>query len=275
MIGEEASPYAIIKFVFNSKNDMQLENKVALVTGGASGLGRATIEKFAGAGARVAIFDLNEEQGPEVAESIGEGAIFCRVDVADDDAIASAMASVKDAFGALHICVNCAGRGGGATKTLGKGGRFPIDLFRDVININLVGTFSVLSQAAELMAQNEPADDGERGVIINTSSIAAFDGQKGQVAYSASKAGLVGMTLPIARDLAYYGIRVVTIAPGVFDTPILEGLPDAAREALGKSIPYPSRLGSPEEFAAMAAHLVTNPYVNGETIRLDGALRMS
>jgi NAD(P)-dependent dehydrogenase (short-subunit alcohol dehydrogenase family) len=254
---------------------MNLNGKVALVTGGASGLGRATIETFANAGARVGIFDLNEEKGYALAESIGKNAIFCKVDITDDFALANALARVIQSFEALHICVNCAGRGGGATKTLGKGGRFPIDLFRDVININLIGTFSVMTQAAELMSENEPDADGERGVIINTSSIAAFDGQKGQVAYSASKAGLVGMTLPVARDLAYYGIRIVTIAPGVFDTPILQGLPDGAREALARSIPYPSRLGNPDEFASMAAHIVTNPYINGETIRLDGALRMS
>jgi NAD(P)-dependent dehydrogenase (short-subunit alcohol dehydrogenase family) len=257
------------------KNTMELKNKVALVTGGASGLGGATIEAFASAGARVAILDLNEEKGRALAKSIGSNAIFCRVDVADDATIASAMDSVMQSFGALHICVNCAGRGGGATKTLSKGGRFPLELFRDVININLVGTFSVLTRAAELMAQNEPGADGERGVIINTSSVAAYEGQKGQVAYSASKAGLVGMTLPIARDLAYYGIRIVTIAPGVFDTPILQGISDEAREALGNNIPYPSRLGNPVDFAALAAHIVQNIYLNGETIRLDGALRMT
>lgn len=254
---------------------MKLDGKVAVVTGGASGLGRATVEKFAEAGARVAIFDLNEAQGSALAESLGKIAIYCPVNVAVDDTIADGMSAVMESFGALHICVNCAGRGGGATKTLGKDGRFPIELFRDVININLVGTFNVLSQAAELMARNDPDVDGERGVIINTSSIAAFDGQKGQVAYSASKAGLAGMTLPIARDLAFHGIRIVTIAPGVFDTPILKGIPDEAREALGRSIPYPARLGKPEEFASMAAHIVNNPYINGETIRLDGALRMS
>jgi 3-hydroxyacyl-CoA dehydrogenase/3-hydroxy-2-methylbutyryl-CoA dehydrogenase len=264
-----------MEFVFNSKTTMKLDSKVVVVTGGASGLGRATIEKFADAGARVAIFDLNEEKGSALAESLGDSAIYCPVNVAEDDTIAAGMSSVMQSFGALHICVNCAGRGGGATKTLGKDGRFPIELFRDVININLVGTFNVLTQAAELMSQNEPEADGERGVIINTSSIAAFDGQKGQVAYSASKAGLVGMTLPVARDLAYHGIRIVTIAPGVFDTPILKGIPDEARDALGKSIPYPARLGKPEEFASMAAHIVNNPYINGETIRLDGALRMS
>ena len=254
---------------------MDLENKVAVVTGGASGLGRATVEKFVSCGAKVAIFDLDVDQGNALAARLGEKVIFCQVNVADDDTVSAGIDSVMEAFAAIHICVNCAGRGGGATKTLGKTGRFPLDLFRDVININLIGTFSVLSQAAEKMAENEAGEDGERGVIINTSSIAAFDGQKGQVAYSASKAGLAGITLPIARDLAYYGIRIVTIAPGVFETPILEDLPPAAKESLSKIIPNPSRLGSPEEFSSLVKHIVNNRYINGETIRLDAALRMS
>ena len=215
---------------------MQLKNRIAVITGGASGLGRATAGRFLAAGARVAIFDLNEEQGTAAAKELGEGAIFCPVNVADDDAIAAAIATVMQEFGAIHICVNCAGRGGGATKTLGKGGRFPIELFRDVININLIGTFSVLSQAAEQMAKNDPGDDGERGVIINTASIAAFEGQRGQVAYSASKGGLISITLPIARDLAYYGIRIVTIAPGVFETPILGGLTAEVKEGLARDL---------------------------------------
>jgi NAD(P)-dependent dehydrogenase (short-subunit alcohol dehydrogenase family) len=177
-------------------------------------------------------------------------------------------------FGAIHICVNCAGRSSGATKTLGRKGAFPMDLFRDVININLVGTFNVLSHAAEKMAENEADEHGERGVIINTASIAAFEGQKGQVAYAASKGGMVSMTLPIARDLAYYGIRVVTIAPGLFETPILNGLSPEIKENLAKNIPNPSRLGDSNEFAALAEHIVNNCYINGETIRLDGALRM-
>lgn len=254
---------------------MNLQDNVAIVTGGASGLGEATVRQFADKGAKVAIFDLDEERGNALAGELGERAIFCQVDVADDASITAGIDRVMEAFGAIHICINCAGRGGGATKTLGKTGRFPLDLFREVIDINLIGTFSVLSQAAEKMAENEAGEDGERGVIINTSSIAAFDGQKGQVAYSASKAALAGITLPIARDLAYYGIRIVTIAPGVFETPILEGLPPAAKEALSKSIPNPSRLGSPEEFSSLVKHIVNNRYINGETIRLDAALRMS
>ncbi len=253
---------------------MELQDKVALVTGGASGLGRATVEQFAADGAKVAIFDLNEEEGTALAERLGPAVIFCAVNVTDDDSIAAGIRMVMATFGALHICVNCAGRGGGATKTLGKNGRFPMELFRDVININLVGSFNVLSQAVEQMAENEPDDNGERGVIINTSSIAAFEGQKGQVAYSASKAGLVGITLPIARDLAYYGIRITTICPGVFDTPILKGMSPEVKEGLAKNIPFPRRLGTPADYAVMAKHVVNNSYINGATLRLDGALRM-
>jgi 3-hydroxyacyl-CoA dehydrogenase/3-hydroxy-2-methylbutyryl-CoA dehydrogenase len=253
---------------------MELQNKVAVVTGGASGLGRATVERFAGRGASVAIFDLNEEAGVDLASELGSQVMFCRVNVAEDDSVASGIDAVMKKFGAIHISVNCAGRGGGATKTVSRKGAFPMELFRDVININLVGTFSVLSQAAEKMAENEPDENGERGVIVNTASIAAFEGQKGQVAYAASKGGLVGITLPIARDLAYYGIRIATIAPGLFETPILKGLSDEVKEGLAKDIPNPSRLGDATEFAALAEHIVNNRYINGETIRLDAALRM-
>ena len=254
---------------------MQLKDKVAIVTGGASGLGRATVERLFAEGARVAIFDLNEEQGKSLASTLGTGAMACTVNVTDDDSIAAGIEQVMQQFGAIHICVNCAGRGGGATKTLGKGGRFPMKLFRDVININLVGTFSVLSQAAEKMAANEPGKDGERGVIINTSSIAAYDGQKGQVAYAASKGGLISLTLPVARDLAYYGIRIVTIAPGVFETPLLGVMAPEVKQGLARDIPFPARLGAVSEFALLAQHIVENIYLNGETIRLDAALRMS
>jgi len=254
---------------------MKLKNKVAIVTGGASGLGKATAARFLNAGAKVALFDLNEELGEAAAGELGQNALFCGVNVADDDSVAAGIEKVVQQFGAIHICVNCAGRGGGATKTLGKGGRFPMDLFRDVININLIGTFSVLSQAAEKMAENEPGEEGERGVIINTASIAAYEGQRGQVAYSASKGGLISITLPIARDLAYYGIRIVTIAPGVFETPILGNLSAEVKQGLERGIPFPSRMGQPPEFAQLAQHIVENSYINGETIRLDGALRMS
>jgi NAD(P)-dependent dehydrogenase (short-subunit alcohol dehydrogenase family) len=253
---------------------MRLKDKVAIVTGGASGLGRATVENFARNGARVAIFDLNREAGEELAQQLGDQALFCEVNVADDDSVGAGIEAAMERFGALHICVNCAGRGGGATKTMSRKGRFPMELFRDVININLVGTFSVLSQAVEKMADNDPDENGERGVVINTASIAAFEGQKGQVAYAASKGGLVSITLPIARDLAYYGIRVVTIAPGLFDTPILKGLSQEVKDGLARDIPNPARLGDVREFAALAEHIVNNPYLNGETIRLDAGLRM-
>ncbi len=254
---------------------MDLVNKVAIVTGGASGLGRATTERFVSAGASVAIFDLNVELGEALASDLGEQAIFCQVNVSDDEMITAGIEKVMHSFGAVHICVNCAGRGGGATKTLGRDGRFPMELFRDVINVNLVGTFNVMTQAAEKMSLNEPDEDGERGVIINTASIAAYEGQKGQVAYAASKGGIISLTLPVARDLAYYGIRVVTIAPGLFETPILKGISDEAKQSLAETIPNPSRLGDVQEFSALAEHIVNNRYLNGETIRLDAGLRMS
>jgi NAD(P)-dependent dehydrogenase (short-subunit alcohol dehydrogenase family) len=253
---------------------MELQNKVAVVTGGASGLGRSTVERFAERGASVAIFDLNEDAGNDLVRELGSQVMFYRVNVADDDSVDSGIKAVMEKFNAIHISVNGAGRGGGATKTVSRKGAVPMELFRDVININLIGTFSVLSRAAEKMAENEPDENGERGVIINTASIAAFEGQKGQVAYAASKGGLVGITLPIARDLAYYGIRIATIAPGLFETPILKGLSDEVKEGLAKDIPNPSRLGDVSEFAALAEHIVNNYYINGETIRLDAALRM-
>ncbi len=253
---------------------MELQNKVAIVTGGASGLGRATVERFVKQGSSVAIFDLSEEAGQALQQTLGNKVMFCQVDVADDDSVHRGIATVMEKFGAIHICVNCAGRGGGATKTVGRKGAFPMDLFRQVININLIGTFSVLSQAAEKMAANEVDENGERGVIINTASIAAYEGQKGQVAYAASKGGLISITLPIARDLAYYGIRIATIAPGLFETPILQGLSPEVKEGLAKDIPNPSRLGDVSEFAELAQHIVNNRYINGETIRLDAALRM-
>ncbi len=254
---------------------MQLREKVAVVTGGASGLGKATVEMFHSVGARVAIFDLNEEKAGALAGGLGEDVLGQRVDITDDDSIAAGLRSVVEKWGTVHICVNCAGRGGGATKTLGKNGRFPMSLFRDVININLVGTFSMVSQAAEVMAINDPEPSGERGVIINAASIAAYEGQRGQVAYAASKGGMISLTLPIARDLAYYGIRIMSIAPGVFDTPILEGITPDLKESLARDIPFPARLGDPPEFAALVRHVAENPYLNGETIRLDGALRMT
>lgn len=253
---------------------MNLKDKVAIVTGGASGLGEGIVRRFLDEGAKVAIFDRNEELGNALASELGDNVIFCAVDVASDDSVSAGVEKAVDTFGALHICMNCAGRSSGATKTLSRKGKFPMDLYRDVININLIGTFNVLSHAAEKIALNEPDENGERGIIINTASIAAYEGQPGQVAYAASKGGITSMTLPIARDLAYYGIRCVTLAPGLCETPILASVSPEVKEGLAKAIPFPKRLAEPSEFAALAAHVVENTYINGETIRFDGGLRL-
>jgi NAD(P)-dependent dehydrogenase (short-subunit alcohol dehydrogenase family) len=246
---------------------MDIDGVNALVAGGASGLGAATARRLAAAGARVTIADLNEERGDATAREIG-GA-FVRTDVTDP---AQVEAAVR-AAGAIHVSVCCAGIGH-AEKTAGSRGPHDLDAFARVIRVNLIGTFNVLRLASAAMLANAPGDDGERGVCVNTASIAAFDGQIGQAAYSASKGGIVGVTLPAARDLAQSGIRVCAIAPGLFDTPLLAGLPEEARTALGAQVPFPARLGQPEEFAALALHIVENPMLNGEVIRLDGALRM-
>ena len=251
---------------------MRIDGKVALVTGGASGLGRATAEALLAAGARVVICDLPGSDGAEVAKSLGEAARFAPTDVTSEQGVQAAVALAAEEFGGLHVAVNCAGVGW-AQRVLGKHGTHSLDLFTKVVQVNLIGTFNVIRLAAEQMVKAEP-QDGERGVIVNTASIAAFDGQIGQAAYSASKGGVVGMTLPLARDLAQALIRVVTIAPGTFDTPMLAAVPEEAREALGKAIPHPSRLGDPAEYGALARHIVENPVLNGEVIRLDGALRM-
>jgi len=252
---------------------MKLKDAVAVVTGGGSGLGGATAREFAAEGAKVVILDLPNSPGPGLAESIGANGLFIAANVTSGAETEQAIALAAQRFGAVHIAVNCAGIGR-AQRTIGKEGPHSLDLFNAVIQVNLVGTFNVIRIAANQMAKNAPNADGERGVIINTASIAAFDGQIGQAAYSASKGGVVGMTLPIARDLAAIGIRVCTIAPGTFDTPMLATLPELARKALGAQIPFPSRLGRPEEYAALARHIVENAMLNGETIRLDGALRM-
>ena len=252
---------------------MKLKDAVAVVTGGGSGLGGATAREFAAEGAKVVILDLPNSPGPSLAESIGANGLFIAANVTSGAETEQAIALAAQRFGAVHIAVNCAGIGR-AQRTIRKEGPHSLDLFNAVIQVNLVGTFNVIRLAANQMAKNAPNADGERGVIINTASIAAFDGQIGQAAYSASKGGVVGMTLPIARDLAAVGIRVCTIAPGTFDTPMLATLPEPARKALGAQIPFPSRLGRPEEYAALARHIVENAMLNGETIRLDGALRM-
>jgi NAD(P)-dependent dehydrogenase (short-subunit alcohol dehydrogenase family) len=251
---------------------MDVKNAVALVTGGASGLGLATVENLVAAGAKVIILDLPGSPGEDVATRLGEGVRFAAADVRDEDAVNAALDAAAE-LGDLRVVVNCAGTGD-AIKTVGKDGPYPLDKFQRIIEINLIGTFNVLRLGAARMAALELVGE-ERGVIINTASVAAFDGQIGQAAYSASKGGIVGMTLPIARDLASIGIRVVTIAPGLFDTPLLASLPPEARASLGKQVPHPSRLGDPSEFGALAAHIVANPMLNGETIRLDGAIRMA
>ncbi|HEY6421382.1 MAG TPA: 3-hydroxyacyl-CoA dehydrogenase [Candidatus Binataceae bacterium] len=252
---------------------MNLKDSVALITGGGSGLGEATAREFASAGAKIAILDLPSSPGAKVAESLGKDALFVTADVVSDKETTDAVAKAVARFGAIHIAINCAGIGR-AMRTVGKDGPHSLDLFNKVIAINLCGTFNVIRLAATQMAKNQPNADGERGVIVNTASVAAFDGQIGQAAYSASKGGVVGMTLPIARDLASLGIRVCTIAPGTFETPMLAGLPEAQRKALGAQIPFPPRLGRPSEYAQLARQIVENEMLNGETIRLDGALRM-
>ncbi|MFC9790800.1 3-hydroxyacyl-CoA dehydrogenase [Rhodococcus sp. NPDC127528] len=251
---------------------MQINDSVALVTGGASGLGLATTKALLAEGASVVILDLPSSNGEVVAKELGDQVRFAAGDVTDEASVVAAL-DLAESLGPLRVTVNCAGIGN-AIKTVGKNGAFPLADFNRVININLVGTFNVLRLAAERIAKTEPVD-GERGVIINTASVAAFDGQIGQAAYSASKGGVVGMTLPIARDLASLLIRVVTIAPGLFKTPLLAGLPEAAQASLGQQVPHPSRLGDPAEYGALAAHIVSNPMLNGETIRLDGAIRMA
>jgi NAD(P)-dependent dehydrogenase (short-subunit alcohol dehydrogenase family) len=237
------------------------------VAGGASGLGEATARELAARGARVTVADLNEERGAALAEEIG-GA-FAKADVTDEMQVKAAVESA----GELRLAVSCAGIGW-AERTVGKEGPASLQPFEAVVRVNLIGTFNVLRLSAAAMAENDPDAGGERGAVVMTASIAAFDGQIGQTAYSASKGGVVGLTLPAARDLARLGIRVCTIAPGVFDTPLLAALPEAAREALGAGVPHPARLGRPEEYALLACHIAENPMLNGETIRLDGALRM-
>jgi len=252
---------------------MDLASVRAVVTGGASGLGRATAARLAGAGARVAILDRPASAGADVAKSLGAAAVFTAADVTSADDVARALDAARAGLGAINVLVNCAGIGT-AMKTVGRSGPAKLEEFSRVIQVNLIGTFNCIRLAAAQMAKNAPNGEGERGVIINTASVAAFDGQIGQAAYSASKGGVVGMTLPIARDLAELGIRVCTIAPGLFETPMLAGLPEPARVSLGKQVPFPPRLGRPTEYAALAAHIIENPMLNGETIRLDGAIRM-
>ena len=257
---------------------MYLTNSTAIVTGGASGLGEATTRMLVSNGANVVILDLNDEQGHALADELGVAVRFHRTNVTDEADVQAAINLAIETFGGLHINVNCAGVAE-ARKTLGKVdgvyGAHSLAAFQKVISVNLIGTFNVIRLAALAMERNEPNSEGERGVIINTASVAAYDGQMGQAAYSASKGGIVGMTLPIARDLARSGIRVMTIAPGLFETPLLASLPEEARLSLGQQVPFPSRLGRPAEYAMLAKSILENPMLNGEVIRLDGAIRMA
>ncbi len=252
---------------------MEINANTFLVSGGASGLGGAVSTLLAKSGANVVIADINKDKGEALATELGANARFVECNVTDEDSVKAAVATAVSSFGKLNGAINCAGIGV-AERTVGKDGPHSLASFKRIIEVNLIGTFNVIRLAAAQMAGQEPNASGERGIIINTASIAAFDGQIGQAAYSASKGGIVGMTLPIARDLMKLGIRVVTIAPGLFDTPLLAGLPEDVKKVLGAQVPFPSRLGNPSEFAALAKHILENEMLNGEVIRLDGALRM-
>ena len=252
---------------------MELSSVKAVVTGGASGLGRATAARLVAAGAQVALVDRPASAGAEVAKALGPAAVLAPADVNSADEVAGAQDRAAVAVGGINVLVNCAGIGT-AMKTFGKAGPAKLEEFTRVIQVNLIGTFNCIRLAAVHMARNTPTADGERGVVINTASVAAFDGQIGQAAYSASKGGIVGLTLPVARDLAEQGIRVMTIAPGIFETPLLGTLPDPVRASLANQVPFPKRLGQPDEYASLALQIITNVMLNGETIRLDGAIRM-
>ncbi len=251
---------------------MNISGQTAIVTGGGSGLGEATARALAATGARVALLDIGSERAEAVAKSIGGFAASC--DVSNAESAEAAIDKAAQALGTARILVNCAGIAIGM-KTVGKDGPHPLDAFRKVVEVNLIGSFNMIRLFADRAAKLEPLGGGERGVIINTASVAAYDGQIGQAAYSASKGGVVGMTLPVARDLARSGIRVMTIAPGIFETPMMAGMPQEVQDSLGAAVPFPSRLGKPSEYAALAVHIVENQMLNGETIRLDGAIRMA
>lgn len=257
---------------------MKLDSNIsAVITGGASGLGAAVARRLASKGVKVALFDLNESLGEALAQELG--GVFCKVNVASDDEVDAAFAKSRAAHGQERILVNCAGIGGAAKtasrdKTSGDTRHFPLDVFERVIQVNLIGAFRCIAKSTAGMLKLEPLEDGERGVIVSTSSVAAHDGQMGQAAYAASKAAIVGLTLPIARDLMGDGIRINTIMPGIFDTPLMQGTPDNVKEALAASVPFPKRFGRPDEFAAVAETIITTTYFNGESVRLDGAIRM-
>ncbi|MFF5398631.1 3-hydroxyacyl-CoA dehydrogenase [Peribacillus butanolivorans] len=253
---------------------MDIQETIAVVTGGASGLGAATVRNIIKKGGKAVIFDLSEENGVKMVEELGDSVIFIKTDVTSEESVLEALEQVIEKFGSINTIVNCAGIAI-AEKVIGRKGTHELKAFSKVVTVNLIGTFNVIRLAAEKMVNSQANEEGERGVIINTASVAAFEGQIGQAAYSASKSGIVGMTLPIARELASKGIRVVSIAPGLFHTPMFDSLPEEARASLGKTVPFPSRLGYPEEYAKLTESIITNPMLNGETIRLDGAIRMS
>jgi 3-hydroxyacyl-CoA dehydrogenase / 3-hydroxy-2-methylbutyryl-CoA dehydrogenase len=271
--GQQASSSGLNDHFF-LEDAMRVSNCVAIVTGGASGLGEACVRKLAAEGARVAIFDLATERGQELAASLGEKAIFARVDVTSEESVSAGIEGTAAAFGGINVLVNCAGVADPG-KIISKKGPISMESFNKVIQINLNGTVNVIRLALQSMLSAAPSDDGERGVIINTASVAAFDGQIGQPAYSASKAGIVGMTLPLTRECADYGVRVMTIAPGVFDTPMVASLPKEVQLSLCKTVPFPKRPGKPEEYALLVLHIIENPMLNGEVIRLDGGIRMN
>lgn len=254
---------------------MEIKGNTAFVTGGASGLGGATSQKIHAQGGNVVIFDLNEEKGEALAQELGEGrAVFVKGDVTSEEQVKHALAKAESEFGGLHFNINCAGIGAGG-RVVGKEGPMSLEVFSKVIQVNLIGTFNCIRLSAEVMLKHEPDAGLERGVVVNTASVAAFEGQIGQAPYSASKGGVVGMTLPIAREMAQHGVRVNTIAPGLFDTPLLGALPDEIKAALGAQVPFPARLGQPSEYGDLAVHILLNSMINGETIRLDGAIRMT
>ena len=253
---------------------MKVKDSVAMVTGGASGLGEACVRMLVAGGGKAAILDLQVERAEKLIAELGSNVVFAKTDVTNDESVQAAVQRTLEAFGKINVAINCAGVGDPA-KMLSKKGPMPLSFFNRVVQINLVGTFNVIRLAVEQMVKNAPGSDGEKGVVINTASAAAFHGQVVQPAYSASKAGVVGMTLPLARECADYGVRVMTIAPGLFNTPMLAILPQAARDALGKMVPFPARLGEPSEYADLCKHIIENPMLNGEVIRLDGAIRMA
>lgn len=253
---------------------MELKGKTVMVTGGASGLGEACVRRLISEGTNAAVLDLDSEKGRRLADELGSQVVYCETDVTDESSVQTAIDQTLAEYGAVHVVINCAGVGWPA-KVLGKEGPMEMEHFNRVVQINLVGTVNVIRLAAAKMVLNPPDENGEKGVVINTASAAAFEGQIGQAAYSASKAGVVGMTLPIAREFAEYGIRVVTVAPGLFKTPMMDTLPEKVQVALGQMVPFPKRLGKPSEFARLARDIIENPMLNGETIRLDGAIRMA